>query len=94
MGVAYSIFGQFTYLTQSKSKSFEFEGRWFQAVSVPMALQKKQEPWVGVNLINRQTYTFLNQIRLSRGLSNPPVVTQLYNSLPEDRLNNLCKMAK
>lgn len=57
MGTAYSTFGQFTYLTQHKSKSFEFDGRWFQAVSVPTALQKQHEPWVGINLINRQGIT-------------------------------------
>lgn len=54
MGAAYSTFGQFSYLSQLKSKPFEFEGRWFQAVSIPTVLQKKHESWIGVNIINRQ----------------------------------------
>lgn len=54
IGIAYSTFGQFTYLTQQKSKPFEFQGQWFQSVSVPKALQAKHDPWIGVELINRQ----------------------------------------
>jgi len=54
MGIAYSTFGQFSYLTQQKSKPFEFNGQWYQSVSVPKALQKIPDPWVGVTLMNRQ----------------------------------------
>src|SRR5262249_34903770 len=36
-GVAYSSFGQLTYVTQQKSKSFDFNGHWYQSVAVPLA---------------------------------------------------------
>ncbi len=45
-GVAYSAFGQLTYVTSQKNKVFEFQGGWFQAVTSPLAL--------GVQVINRQ----------------------------------------
>jgi predicted transcriptional regulator of viral defense system len=54
MGVAYSTFGQFAYLTAQKSKPFEFQGQWFQSVALPGTLQKKQTTNVGVDIIDRQ----------------------------------------
>lgn len=54
MGVAYSSFGQLTYVTKQKSKSFEFNGHWYQAIAVPLALQKKQASDIYVETINRQ----------------------------------------
>lgn len=54
MGAAYSTFGQFTYLTKHKSKPFEFQGQWFQPVTVPAALQKKQKTSIGIDTIDRQ----------------------------------------
>lgn len=54
MGVAYSSFGQLTYITQQKSKSFNFNGHWYQSVSSPVALQKKHAVDIHVDTINRQ----------------------------------------
>lgn len=42
-GIAYSTFGQLTYLTQLKNKSFEFQNQWFQASTHPSALRKKNK---------------------------------------------------
>ncbi len=46
------------------------------------------------NIVRNRTYTFLNQIRLERELENPEKVTKLYNTLPEERLANICKDIK
>lgn len=54
LGVAYSSFGQLTYITQQKSKSFDFNGHWYQSVGVPQSLQKKQAADIYVDTINRQ----------------------------------------
>ena len=54
LGVAYSSFGQLTYVTQQKSKPFDFDGHWYQSVAVPLALKKKQAINICVNTINRQ----------------------------------------
>ncbi|MCE3238919.1 MAG: hypothetical protein K0R24_1900 [Gammaproteobacteria bacterium] len=43
------------------------------------------------NVVRDRAYTFLNQVRLARGLENPPLVSQLYASLPEYRLSKLCR---
>jgi predicted transcriptional regulator of viral defense system len=53
LGVAYSSFGQFTYITEQKSKPFEFQGQWFQSVAPPIAL-KNVTPATNINIINRQ----------------------------------------
>ena len=54
LGVAYSSFGQLSYITQQKSKPFDFNGHWYQSVASPAALQKKQAVDVHVDTINRQ----------------------------------------
>ncbi|WP_133128640.1 type IV toxin-antitoxin system AbiEi family antitoxin domain-containing protein [Legionella nagasakiensis] len=54
LGVAYSSFGQLTYVTEQKSKPFEFVGHWYQSVAVPKALQQKQATDICVVTINRQ----------------------------------------
>jgi predicted transcriptional regulator of viral defense system len=54
LGVAYSSFGKFTYITEQKSKPFEFHGQWFQSVSPPIALQKNATTASSINIINRQ----------------------------------------
>lgn len=46
---------------------------------------------INPNIVRDRAYTFLNQVRLSRGLENPDVVQQLYASLPEDKLDQLCR---
>jgi len=43
------------------------------------------------DIVRDRAYTFLNQVRLSRGLANPDIVAKLYASLPEDRLDGLCR---
>lgn len=42
------------------------------------------------NIVRDRAYTFLNQVRLSKGLANPAIVDKLYSELPEDKLNSLC----
>lgn len=54
LGVAYSSFGQLTYITQQKSKPFDFDGHWYQSVAAPQALQKKQAANSYVDTVNRQ----------------------------------------
>lgn len=46
---------------------------------------------INPNIVRERAYTFLNQIRLSRELENPEIVEKLYNTLPEDKLNQLCR---
>jgi hypothetical protein len=46
---------------------------------------------INPDVVRERVYTFLNQIRLSRGLKNPDIVEKLYQSLPEDKLNQLCR---
>lgn len=46
---------------------------------------------INPNIVRDRAYTFLNQVRLSRGLKNPDLVEELYGSLPEDQLNRLCR---
>lgn len=53
-GVAYSSFGQLTYITQQKSKPFDFNSHWYQSVASPLALQKKQAVDIYIDTINRQ----------------------------------------
>jgi predicted transcriptional regulator of viral defense system len=52
-GIAYSAFGHVTYLTSQKNKPFEFQDRWFQAVSHPLILKKSQRTLFAVQSINR-----------------------------------------
>src|SRR3990167_2350576 len=46
---------------------------------------------INPNVVRERAYTFLNQIRLSRRLENPEIVENLYNTLPEDKLDQLCR---
>lgn len=54
LGVAYSSFGQLTYITKQKSKPFEFDGRWYQSVAAPIALKKKHATDGYIDVLNRQ----------------------------------------
>lgn len=58
-------------------------------ISLPQALEDKVYA-INPNVAHDRAYTFLNQVRLSRGLANPALVSELYATLPEDKLNNLC----
>ena len=46
---------------------------------------------INPNIVRDRAYTFLNQVRLSKGLKNPDIVEKLYDSLPEEQLNQLCR---
>lgn len=52
MGVAYSSFGQLTYVTKQKSKPFACEGYWYQSVTAP--LQKTHMLHIYIEVINQQ----------------------------------------
>lgn len=79
LGVAYSSFEQFTYLSAQKTKPFEFQDQWFQPVAIPIKLQSKAKVLFEIEVINRQgvdihvtnlSRTFvdvLNRIELSGG---------------------------
>ncbi len=54
LGVAYSSFGQLTYITQQKSKPFDFDGHWYQSVAAPQILQNIQAANSYVDTVNRQ----------------------------------------
>lgn len=54
MGASYSTFGQFTYISEEKSKPFEYQDRWYQSASLPIALQREQKPFINIEVINRQ----------------------------------------
>lgn len=46
---------------------------------------------INPNVVRERAYTFLNQVRLSRNLPNPEIVSKLYAELPEDELEKLCR---
>lgn len=43
------------------------------------------------DIIRDRSYTFLNQVRLTKGLNNPDIVDKLYASLPEEQLEQICR---
>jgi len=43
------------------------------------------------NFINEGPYTFLNQLIRSKHLPNPTKVNELYNALPEEKMEKLCR---
>lgn len=46
---------------------------------------------INPNIVRDRSYTLLNQIRLARKIENPDNVKKLYASLPEEKLNSLCR---
>ncbi|MBB72283.1 MAG: hypothetical protein CMF50_07785 [Legionellales bacterium] len=104
MGVAYSTFGQFTYATVQKSKLFTFQDRWFQPVSQPTSLQKKQSTSFGVEVVNRQglplrvtnsarTYVdVLDRIELAGGWEEVCRSIQKFSVLNIDEVIEYCFM--
>src|SRR3990167_2759828 len=60
-----------------------------QFISLPEALSDNVYE-INPNIVRHRAYTFLNQVRLSRGLENPEIVKKLYASLPEEKLEKLC----
>lgn len=67
--------------------AYEKQGVTF--VSLPDALRDEVYR-INPNISRDRSYTFLNQVRLSRGLENPKHIKELYNSFDEDKLNSLC----
>ena len=102
MGLAYSSFGQLTYLTEQKSKSFQYQEYWFQSVAVPAALQKKQLSTMYVDTIDRQGVTLkitnpartfvdiLDRIELSGSLEEVCRSIQNFAIINIDELINYC----
>lgn len=68
----------------------EYEKRGVKFISLSNALDDEIYK-INPNVIRNRTYTFLNQIRISRDLKNPAIVTKLYDSLPEKRLEEICR---
>ena len=54
LGVAYSTFGQFTFLTSRKVKPFEIDSQWYQPVLTPKTLRNSNQENFGIQQINRQ----------------------------------------
>lgn len=46
---------------------------------------------INPNVINKP-YTFLDLLRISKGLKNPSNVNQIYKDFPDSKLKNLCKV--
>ncbi len=69
-------------------KAYKAKGVKF--ISMPEAL-KDEAYALNPNVIGKRTYTFLNQLRLSRGLDNPSQVKDLYQTLPENEISALCR---
>lgn len=46
---------------------------------------------INPNIVRDRPYTFLNQVRLSQKLDNPDIVNELYNTLPENKLEQICQ---
>lgn len=59
-------------------------------ISLPEALTDEVYS-INSEIIRDTGYTLLNEIRLSRKLDNPDSVTKFYNSIPEDRLSQICR---
>jgi hypothetical protein len=67
-----------------------YEKRGVKFISLADAL-KDDVYKINPNVVSDRTYTFLNQIRVARGLENPPSVKKLYGELPEEKLDGLCR---
>lgn len=53
-GVAYSIYSQTTYLTNTKAKPFEFQNQWYSPTQYPKILAQQNKTNVYTETINRQ----------------------------------------
>lgn len=67
-----------------------YERQGVKFISLPEALSDDIYQ-INPNIVRDRAYTFLNQMRLSKSLQNPDIVEKLYDSLPEDKLNKLCR---
>ncbi len=68
----------------------EYEKKDVKFISLPDALNDDVYK-INPNVVKERAYTFLNQVRLSRHLENPDIVKKLYATLPEEKLDHLCK---
>lgn len=67
-----------------------YERQHVKFISLPEALIDEAYQ-LNPDVVKVRAYTFLNQVRLARNLPNPPLVNQLYASLPEEKLAHLCE---
>ncbi len=67
-----------------------YENHKVNFISLPDALSDEVYQ-INPDVVRERAYTFLNQVRLSKNLQNPAIVKKLYDSLPEDQLNQLCR---
>ncbi len=59
-------------------------------ISLPEALNDDVYK-INPNIVRDRSYTFLNQVRLARNVDNPDIVEKLYATLPEEKLEKLCR---
>src|SRR6185437_2043197 len=67
----------------------QYEKRCVKFISLQDALSD-QIYNINSGTIGNVGYTFLNEIRVSRNLHNPEVVSKFYDSIPENRLASIC----
>jgi len=67
----------------------QYEKRGVKFISLQDALSD-QIYNINSGTIGNVGYTFLNEIRVSRNLHNPEVVSKFYDSIPENRLASIC----
>lgn len=67
-----------------------FESKGVKFIGLPDALADPVYQ-IDPKIARKRSYTFLNQIRLARGLPNPKRVSDLYDLLPESKLDSICK---
>jgi peptidoglycan/xylan/chitin deacetylase (PgdA/CDA1 family) len=68
----------------------EYEKQGMKFVDLSQALSDSVYK-IDTNIVRDRSYTFLNQIRLSRHLKNPEIVNKLYSTLPEEKLEKICR---
>lgn len=68
--------------------AYEKQGVTF--IPLPMALADNAYK-IDPNLIGLHSYTFLNQIKVSRKLKNPPEINQMYSPPPQEKLDTICR---
>lgn len=67
-----------------------YEMQHVKFISLPEALSDDIYN-INPDIVRDRAYTFLNQVRLAKGLKNPEIVEKLYASLPEDQLGKICQ---
>ena len=67
-----------------------YENKNVKFISLPNALTDDAYS-INPNIVRDRPYTFLNQLRLAKGMKNPDLVNKLYNTLPEEKLYHLCR---